>query len=89
MRVFGEIVQNFYARFHIFSDLFFIQHIVLSVFNWHRVKNRNFLTLSLGFHGNGFVYPSFGAEKRLFRGAKCFTPTLSQRKYSCVLKTKN
>ena len=60
------------ALFHIFNDLFFIQHIVLLVFNWHRVKNCNFLTLSLGFHGNGFVYTSFWSRKMLVSGGKMF-----------------
>ena len=50
----------------------FIQHIVLSVFNWHRVKNCNFLTLSLCFHGNGFVVLElkngcFGGQNVLFQ----------------------
>ena len=73
MRVFLEIVQKFFlACFHIFNDLFFIQHIVLSVFNCHRVKNCNFLTLSLGCHGKGFVYASFWSWKMLVLVAKIF-----------------
>ena len=44
MRGFGEIVQNVLCSFSQFQW-----------FNWYRVKNCNFLTLSLGFHGNGFV----------------------------------
>ena len=55
-RVFWEIIQTFFfAPFHSFNDLCFIQNIVLSVFNYYRVKKCNFLTLLLGCHGKGFV----------------------------------